>query len=281
MATMDLHGRIHPGDEDPTPNIPYDEDVLVSLITEIYKTILRLRPAEEAFVVWPPPGGHQLDLSAIPPGDIVHPRLVSLMKRLPVYKSCRECVVPSMTAVDFLRSEGMRQSRLVNLRNYDLPDDQFVLAPPTAMVLLTGWHDLTPILVLDISDNTVRWVGDTENLEDDYTKAEKDPEKVANWCYDYTNWPEMPAPVYFERVLQNYLEAAWIPNSVGSVWTLDEPVMAERQRLLKEEYGWPSNFREGAWKEKAEDLMQEDIDKIEEERETVRALLAARVVKTS
>lgn len=102
-ATMDLSGRINPSDTDtPTTEDAYDEDVIVNLITEIYKVLLKLGPMDNSTMAWPPPEGHQLKLSTLPANVSIDPPVLSLMKRLPVNRTDGDGIVPSMVPVGLL-----------------------------------------------------------------------------------------------------------------------------------------------------------------------------------
>ncbi|KAF2164341.1 hypothetical protein M409DRAFT_56617 [Zasmidium cellare ATCC 36951] len=206
MAIMDLSGRIHATECVNGPNTPYDEDILVGLITDIYKLFLKIRPAEAYSISWSPPEGRELNVSSLP-------------AEAPV-----AFILPEMASLDYSYTPELLQSRLANVRNYDeyLQTDESIFAPlqlscfsEEAMTLHLFWC-LTSKTVY-----TIRWVGDVYQLKDEYTHTENNQKKLDDYRYEPTNWPAMSASRYFETVLHNYREAIWIPNSVEGIDVAD------------------------------------------------------------
>ena len=74
--------------------------------------------------------------------------------------------------------------------------------------------------MLTFEQDSVRQVSavNYRELEDDFTRdKEYDDPRVEEYVNDYRNWPKEDAPTYFTRVLQQYRNAEWIPDSTGGI----------------------------------------------------------------
>lgn len=62
----------------------YDEELIVSLVSDIYDTLIHFGHLEENEVTWPPAEGHHLDLSQLDDSVRIDQGALSLMQRLPL-----------------------------------------------------------------------------------------------------------------------------------------------------------------------------------------------------
>lgn len=81
---------------------PYNEAVIVSLITEIYTILLKLRYIESSQLNYPPPNGYPLNKSLCVSLNL-SPAVISLIEKLP-------CPIDEETALSF---EFLTESRAV------------------------------------------------------------------------------------------------------------------------------------------------------------------------
>ncbi|KAK4499561.1 hypothetical protein PRZ48_010078 [Zasmidium cellare] len=270
---MDLGGWIRSTDRPAYPSGEWNEELFIELVTEIHETLLRLGALDNATISWPP---HNISRSSFPADVEVDPRVISLMRRLPVAGSYGTHVTPDMNACDFLHQKGPYISRLIDERNWLYGDDgeepKVRLAPPTAFQWLCQEEENMPKVVLDVGTNTIHKVNENYLLRDAYTEEFwYDRQKVEDYQFDYRNWPAMSAPDYLRSIIRNLREGVWLPDSFGGTGleVLDPnerdkgrvALLSARRKLLVEVYGWPEKFREQSWKHEVQrrpELWEED-----------------------
>ncbi|KAK4499562.1 hypothetical protein PRZ48_010079 [Zasmidium cellare] len=270
IATMDPWGSIKTSTPQTCPPRPkYDPCEIIRHMTSIYRILIGLGPLANSSVVFPPPKGNTLDFSHIPSHVDTDPRVVALMEKLPVVTESGMGILPGMEAVNFLDPSQMRLARMVDMRNYDydlMGGEGAIWGLPTTVTLLRGDHEVVPVLVLDVADNTIRKIGDVEYLEDEYTRHERNQTRLDDHRYDFYNWPAMSAPEYLVEVIIKFLSTTWFPDYSGMVFSLhewEEEEMIEKRRLLREVYGWPEMFREEDWKREVQKQPEVDMDEVE------------------
>lgn len=76
-------------DEQETPRLtlddvqtPFNEDEIVSLVTELYQLLIKLAYIDRDHIAWPPPGGHAISEDLCRELQVV-PEVIWLLKRLP------------------------------------------------------------------------------------------------------------------------------------------------------------------------------------------------------
>lgn len=132
----------------------YDEEEIVGLISCIYELLLELDHIDETNVAWAPPEGHELDLSGIPDDLTIDPRVISLMKRLPVPRRGRGAfpVLNNMNNIDYRHPRVLAESRDIDRWLHPGGLDVYN-ASPTALMLFDGQNANDPCLVLDVEDS--------------------------------------------------------------------------------------------------------------------------------
>ncbi|KAK5119309.1 hypothetical protein LTR85_007665 [Meristemomyces frigidus] len=232
----------------------YNEDELVALVTNIYEVLTRLGHYEEGKVHFAPAGGFAINVSLVTAGNFgsIHPRVLSLMKRLPQAPSDKAIGV-AMKPVNYGRPYELARSRDIDkvMFSHSQSRRREGFARATVILIADGQDDKYPQLVLDIADSTIREVGD--ELDDNANSQEVDRQD------HYLNWPKEDAKSYLEHMLQKYYSADWVPDYVGGIMpTYDEGISqaAEIKRMLLEDYGWPgAEFRREAWLRDAPDML--------------------------
>ncbi|KAF2726120.1 hypothetical protein K431DRAFT_2094 [Polychaeton citri CBS 116435] len=222
----------------------YDEEEIVGLISSIYELLLELGHMKEEAVDWAPPEGHTLDLSNIPDGVDVDPRVLSLMSRLPLPKSEPFVIQHRMNNFDYrdpiILAESRDFDRWLHPSGLDVSN-----AAPTMLMLLAGRYADDPCLILDVEDNTIRTVQNRwlRVMPWPATAHEQPDQRF------YTFWPPVDAVQYLDQAFQRLLRADEIPMGqyAGFVVVELEPQFQELKRVLVEEYGWPYNFRRADW----------------------------------
>lgn len=68
--------------------LPYSEDTIVNIISDIYRIYLQLNYISDWEVTWAPPGGHNINQTLCEELHI-DPVVISLMKRLPYFRFSR------------------------------------------------------------------------------------------------------------------------------------------------------------------------------------------------
>ncbi|GAM86245.1 hypothetical protein ANO11243_042570 [Dothideomycetidae sp. 11243] len=98
---------------------PYDEATIVSLMTQIYESKLKLGVILPGDVIFAPPGGHNIDLSEISNVPL-DSKVTSLMKRMPLPRYGAEFdFVLGARPVPYLDKWHLARSRDVNRFKYN------------------------------------------------------------------------------------------------------------------------------------------------------------------
>ncbi|KAK3622640.1 hypothetical protein LTR56_014318 [Elasticomyces elasticus] len=218
----------------------YDETEILDLFTDLYNILIRQGYLQADKVIWAPSEGHDITLSVLDDPDRLDPRIVSLMKKLPVGPD-QACIVPNMQSMHFMSPHELVRSRDIDkvvhweLQGPPWPPLNQTNALPTVIQLLDADESTDPVLVLNVADNTIR---------------------VFNEVYNGPHHLDVPAEdasSYLRHVLDNYRTGRWI----GIDWDIvDTSFMIhlsgywgpELQRIFLEDYHWPSErFRREDW----------------------------------
>lgn len=145
---MDLWGGIRKTDRPATPHGEWDEDLFVDLVKEIQMTLLRTGALDNASITWLP---HDIDPLTFPPGVDVDPRVVSLMRRLPIAEGYGNEIIPMMLACGHVGDNRVYSSRFIDERNWMYEEEyKVVLAPPQAFEWLCLAEENMPRVILDV-----------------------------------------------------------------------------------------------------------------------------------
>lgn len=130
---------------------PYNEDEIVSLITELYELLVKLAYIGRDDITWPPSGGHAINEDSFRELQVA-PEVISLLKRLPyVDENFRHVLhlFPNSEPLSYLQDSDVERSRDPAAyphrprRDYILPHD----------IPLTGPGDEGPYFVLDVRES--------------------------------------------------------------------------------------------------------------------------------
>lgn len=148
-----------PQDEQETPRLtldnvqtPYNEDEIVSLVTELYELLVKLAYIDRDHIRWSPPGGHAINEDLCRELQLA-PEVISLLKWLPyVDEDCPYALhlFPNSEPLSYLQDSDVERSRDPAAypdkprRDYILPHD----------IPLTCPGDEGPYLVLDVRAST-------------------------------------------------------------------------------------------------------------------------------
>lgn len=132
-------------------SIPYNEDAIVDLVSSMYQTLLRLGHYEAEEIIWPPAGGHQLDLGVLEGDAALDERVSSLIRRLPIQAAVsRKQVCQTMQGVDYRETDVLLRSRDIVCRSSWAPEDHKLESNCDPMDLLLfnyiEWDDACLIL---------------------------------------------------------------------------------------------------------------------------------------
>lgn len=136
----------------------YDEATIVRLISKLYTTLAQLGGVDAAAIAWPPPGGHQLDLSQLTDEPPLDQRLISLLQNLPMIKT-ETRIAPNMLALDYLQPSNLVINRYIDRGYISAGTGEMVEpgpAPSTALLLCEGQDDMYPRLVFDVAESEYR-----------------------------------------------------------------------------------------------------------------------------
>ncbi len=113
-----------------TTHTPYNEDTVVSLITDLYSFLIKLGYFPSSSVIFPPPSGHTINLKLCE--DLgISKEVASLMKRIPyTTEGSERPLFQSARAYNYLDDQDITQGRDPELgmtdqarRDYILPQD--------------------------------------------------------------------------------------------------------------------------------------------------------------
>ncbi|KAK4950648.1 hypothetical protein LTR10_010641 [Elasticomyces elasticus] len=169
----------------------YSETEILDLFTDLYNILIRQGHFQADKVTWAPPEGHNITLSVLDDPGRLDPRIVSLMKKLPVGPD-QACIIPYMRSMSFMSPDELVRSRDIDkVVHWELdgppwPPLNQTNALPTVIQLLDADESTDPVLVLDVANNTIR---------------------VFNEVYNGPHHLDVPAedaPSYLRHVLDNY-----------------------------------------------------------------------------
>ncbi|KAK5742040.1 hypothetical protein LTR17_003548 [Elasticomyces elasticus] len=137
-------------------------------MTDVYKILIRQGHVKEEVMTWAPAEGHNIDLSVLDEPDRLDPRVVSLMEKLPTSGGSIPDIMPEMVPVWFMNATGLIRSRDIDKyvdheKGPPYPPLDQTNALPTVIQLLDGRESTSPVLILDVADNTIRHFNEVYN----------------------------------------------------------------------------------------------------------------------
>ncbi|KAJ5198112.1 uncharacterized protein N7498_007229 [Penicillium cinerascens] len=222
------------------PRIPYNEDTIVNIISDIYRVYLQLNYISDWEVAWAPEEGHAINQGLCEELHI-NPVVISLMKRLPYLRFSGiaadiEFIYPYSRAFVYLEDYEIRGGRDPDRFSYEEPRPSCLLPQEIALTcsIDEGIH-----VILDTKDNTIRvWSFDESPPGDDIE--------------NYRNYYPHHAPTYLASYLQQVRSLEIIPSvsrETRKLYNKHYPELyAKIKKVLQEQYGWPYDFQEAAWK---------------------------------
>ncbi|KAE8362899.1 hypothetical protein BDV27DRAFT_146575 [Aspergillus caelatus] len=211
-------------------HIPYNEDTIVNVISDIYRIYLQLNYIFPTDVVWPSQEGHVIN-EALCEELHLDSAVISIMKRLPYFRASELAADIPFTSLSrafvYLEDDEIRDGR-----DPDRFQDEglrlgFLLPQEIALDCSTNKGIY---LILDTKENTIRVWDPNDRLAGD------DEEN------NYRNHPHH-APTYL---------SSHLTRTKNMRALVDKPHYSDMylrlKRLLQEQYGWPYDFQETEWK---------------------------------
>ncbi|KAK3673558.1 hypothetical protein LTR78_006462 [Recurvomyces mirabilis] len=180
----------------PTEMSQYDEDEIISLITNLYFVLIRLGHYEDNEIRFAPPGGFAIDPSQAGNFSPISAPAQSLMRRLP-HAPSHKAIGMAMRPVNYDEPEELARSRDIDKLSYNHPHHRDGWARPSMILLAEGQDDIHPQVVLDTADGTIHEIGD--ELDDGDNRQEVDSQG-GDLLDRYLNWPRVDAQVYLRRM---------------------------------------------------------------------------------
>ncbi|KAL2836712.1 hypothetical protein BJY01DRAFT_251822 [Aspergillus pseudoustus] len=235
------------------PRSPYNEDEIVQLIKDIYRTYLRLNYIKRWELVWPPKDtGHVIN-AALCEELGLEPAVVSLMKRIPYFydsSTSRNVEFHEYSrAMVYLEDAEIRGGRDPDLFEIQEPRLDYLLPRDIALICT---EDQGGNIILDTKANTIRvqdflYLPPGPDRPPDYDYR---PERVDDEGH-YRNYYAHHAPTWLAAWLEKIKSLEFIPvNSKGdrSLKVEGEQGGAVLKDILQKKYGWPDSFREAEWR---------------------------------
>ncbi|PYI08566.1 hypothetical protein BO78DRAFT_440486 [Aspergillus sclerotiicarbonarius CBS 121057] len=234
------------------PRLPYNEDTIVALISDIYHIYLQLNYIDPSEFVWAPlPDGHAINQTLC---EELHldPAVISLMKRLPypLTPNLADDIpfMPLSRMFVYLQDDQIRAGRDPDRWGFEEPRLDFLLPHEIALCCETdqGIH-----IILDTKENTIRvWDFDDPPPEDDNGN-------------DYRKLYPHHAPTYLASYINKLHSLEIIPihwRGHRGLWDKHYTGMYPKiKKTLQEQYGWPYDFREAEWKAASKDTFEQLI----------------------
>ncbi|KAJ0416882.1 hypothetical protein BJY00DRAFT_316439 [Aspergillus carlsbadensis] len=240
--------------ENGPPASPYNEDEIVQLMKDIYRTYLKLNYIKRWELVWPPAGGHAIN-EALCEELRLNPAVISLMKKLPYisdYSTTKDIEFYTYSrAMVYLEDDEIRGGRDPTFFEFQEPR-LFHLLPHDITLICDGYEGSN--IILDTRENTIR----VEDFHDfppgrdappDY-HVHHPPERPDDEDH-YRNFYPHHAPTWLASWLQKIRSLDVVPVIYGgyrSLYTEEQEDGAVVKRILQEKYGYPDNFREDEWR---------------------------------
>ncbi|PYI35706.1 hypothetical protein BP00DRAFT_442494 [Aspergillus indologenus CBS 114.80] len=233
----------------PIPRLPYNENTVVTLINEIYRTYQKLNYIAADELIWPPAEtGHAINERL---GAALHldRAVISLMKRLPYPRTSRLAeavpITPLSRAFVYLEDAEIRGGR--DPERYGHVDELRADVLRPREIALSGFADEGECLVLDVGENTIRvWEWDGLPPGDDEN--------------NFRAYHAHHAPTFLSNHLEKLRALEMIPcghSGARGYWVPDSGELHPRiKRTLQEQYGWPYDFREAEWKAASEETWE-------------------------
>ncbi|KAF4625265.1 hypothetical protein G7Y89_g12906 [Cudoniella acicularis] len=173
------------------PPAPYDEDTIISLVTELYKIFTKLNYIRLDFIQYTPPNGHRVN-EALCFKLGLDPRVILLLKKLPHPISLEPSqefeLIPGSKAVVITDDEVLNEGR--DLSDEKSEGNQLDRVRPQDIILTRGTGKAGS-LVLDTQKNTIRIIPQSSG-----TAGLVQPED---------------APTVLRRFINKFRTLEWIP----------------------------------------------------------------------
>lgn len=200
------------------PRIPYNEDTIVTIISDIYRVYLQLNYISDWEVVWAPEEGHAIN-QALCEELRINPVVISLMKRLPYLRFSGiaadiEFIYPYSRAFVYLEDYEIRGGR---------DPDRFIYEKPRPDVLLPQEIALTCSL-----DEGIHVILDTKESNYTFQSCWSEllltflTDTIRVWSFNepppgddnenYRNYYPHHAPTYLASYLQQVRSLEIIPS---------------------------------------------------------------------
>lgn len=276
MATYIIHNPF------PAPP-PYEEDIIIDLMVEIYHILILLYYIDVVDVVFAPPEGHPIDEPLCAELGIDE-RVVSLMKRLPYFRNRRKArpiFPPSVSPLIYTNADHIRASRSpLNLGLEPEDQDNSYILPQELPLFAGSTRDWS--WILDVSENTIRQVDPTTKYG---------PPEASISPTDHRFASALSAPHLLGEYVSGLRTLRFIPDEtqpgISDVGD-EDPELEEllewprrvKMRLLGE-FGWPNAFRADDWARDHKHVWQESrppprLTPAEDQRRVAEQVNAAR-----
>ncbi|KAL2842141.1 hypothetical protein BJX68DRAFT_270860 [Aspergillus pseudodeflectus] len=232
---------------------PYNEDEIVQLIKDIYRTYLKLNYIKRWELVWPPRDtGHAIN-EALCKELGLDPAVISLMKRIPYfcdYSTAKDIeFYPDSRAMVYLEDDEIRGGRDPSLFEFQEPRLDHLL-PHDIALICEG--DEGSNVILDVKNNVIRVEGFHDwppgpGAPADYDYQPEQPDEEDH----YRNYYGHNAPTWLASWLQKIRSLDVIPVNYGGcrgLFTENKSKGAIVKDILQKKYGYPDNFHEDQWR---------------------------------
>ncbi|KAL3489584.1 hypothetical protein BJX62DRAFT_238981 [Aspergillus germanicus] len=250
---MAMNGRVDDAQQH-AGHSPYNEDEIVQLIKDIYRTYLRLNYIKRWELVWPSEDtGHAIN-EALCEELGLDPAVVSLIKRIPYicdYSTTKDIeFYPDSRAMVYLEDDEIRGGRDPSLFEFQEPRLDHLLQYDVAL-LCKG--DEGSNIILDVKSNSIRVEGFHDwppgpGAPDDY---DYQPELRYGEEDYYRNYYPHHAPTWLAAWLDRICSLDVIPVNYGGYRRLFKESQTKGaivKDILQKKYGYPDNFREDKWR---------------------------------
>ncbi|KAL6229087.1 hypothetical protein BDW75DRAFT_225707 [Aspergillus navahoensis] len=243
----------HQGPNESAARPPYNEDEIVQLMKDIYRTYLQLNYIKRWELVWPPKDtGHAVN-EALCEELGLDPAVISLMKRLPYFCDAStskdiEFYIDSRAMV-YLEDNEIRGGRDPSLFAFQEPRLDHLL-PHDIALICEG--DEGSNIILDVKNNVIRVEGFHDwppgrGAPSDYDYQPERPDEEDH----YRNYYGHHAPTWLASWLQKVKSLDVIPVNYGGyrrLFTENRSQGAITKDILQKRYGYPDNFQEDKWR---------------------------------
>ncbi|RAL15209.1 uncharacterized protein BO97DRAFT_411965 [Aspergillus homomorphus CBS 101889] len=220
----------------PLTRLPYNEDTIVGLVSEVYRIYIQLgfinnRANGEPELVWPPPNGHSINKARCEELNL-SPKVISLMQRLPYPVTSHLDIpfIPGSKAMVYIDDDQILDGRDPDRWEFDTPRKDFLL--PHEIALATR---------------------DDEGINLNLNTEENSPSDDEDGNTDYRSLYGHHAPTFLAEYVNRLRCLEIIPGGARNYrWFYNED--DGKAKILREQYGWPYDFREAEWKAAVKDV---------------------------